>query len=156
MGITVGCATQPGPRYCPDRPVTRAEVGAFLLRALGQPQPDTTSGYGDITPNKWYTNYAYMIIQMGIDEGANGEWRPNDPLTRLEMAQWLTRAFDHITPVGSPDGKFGDVHSDYWAMVEGMHERGITKGCSADPLPYCPTQPVTRAQMASFIIRAIS
>ena len=158
MGITVGCATQPEPRYCPDRPVSRAEMAAFLLRALGQPQPqpDTTSGYGDITPDKWYTNYAYTIIQMGIDQGANDKWRPNDPLTRLEMAQWLTRAFDHITPVSTPEGKFDDVHRDYWAVVEGMHQAGITKGCSAQPLLYCPTQPVTRAQMASFIIRAIS
>ena len=38
LGITVGCSVDP-PLYCPDDPVTRAEMAAFLLRAVGQPRP---------------------------------------------------------------------------------------------------------------------
>jgi len=33
---------------------------------------------------------------------------------------------------------------------------GVTKGCSAEPLRYCPDSQVTRAQMASFLARILS
>ena len=36
-----------------------------------------------------------------------------------------------------------------------MYSRGVTRGCATDPLNYCPAKPVTRAQMASFFVRAI-
>ena len=137
----------------------RAQMAAFLLRAVGQQRPTPTitgsNPFADIPEGKWYTNYAYTIIQMGVDTGEDGVWRPNDPLTRLEMAQWLTRMFDHITPAISPQGLFDDVDQEDWAVVEGLHQADVTKGCSAQPLLYCPDESVTRAQMASFIIRAL-
>lgn len=156
-GITVGCATQPEPLYCPDQPVTRAQMAAFLLRAIGQPRPTPTNTgqYSDIPESKSYTNYALQLAQMGVDTGQDGLWRPNDPLTRLEMAQWLTRMFNHITPATSPQGLFDDVDTEHWPVVEGLYQAGVTRGCSAQPLLYCPDQSVTRAQMASFIIRAL-
>ena len=79
----------------------------------------------------------------------------DDPLTRLEMAEWLTRMFDHITPVGATEGLFSDVNNADWSVVEGLYDTGVTRGCSTTPLLYCPDEPVTRAQMASFIIRAL-
>ncbi len=158
LGITVACATQPEPKYCPDGHVTRAEMAAFLLRAIGQPDPQPTAAnpFSDVPDDVWYTKYALRLAQMGVDTGENGEWRPVDPLTRLEMAQWLNRMFDHITPVTSPQGLFGDVDTEHWEVVEGLYHVGVTRGCSAQPLLYCPDQPITRAQMASFIIRALS
>ena len=157
LGITRGCATEPEPLFCPDRSVTRAEMAAFLLRAIGEPNPPTptTNPYDDMADNRWYTNYALRIAQLGVDTGADGLWRPNDPLTRLEMAEWLTRMFDHINQVNAPQGLFEDVTQQHWPVVEGLYQTGITRGCSTDTLLYCPDETVTRAQMASFIIRAL-
>ena len=156
LGITVGCSVDP-PLYCPDDPVTRAEMAAFLLRAVGQPRPTpvNTGQYVDIEDDKWYTNYAYALIQMGVDTGQNSLWRPNDPLTRLEMAEWLTRMFDQINPATVPQGLFGDINPADRSVVEGLYQTGVTRGCSDTPLLYCPDESVTRAQMASFIIRAL-
>ncbi len=52
---------------------------------------------------------------------------------------------------------FTDVPSDYWArpFIESLYNSGITRGCGSDPLIYCPFAPVTRAQMAIFIMRGI-
>ncbi|KXK15427.1 MAG: Endoglucanase precursor [Chloroflexi bacterium OLB14] len=52
---------------------------------------------------------------------------------------------------------FQDVPTNYWAWqwVESIYAGGITGGCSTSPLNYCPTSPVTRAQMAVFILRGI-
>ena len=158
MGITAGCATEPQPLFCPDRPVTRAEMAAFLLRATGlyTTVASRTFDFSDVPNDQWYTNYVHVIAELGIDTGTSGQWRPQKPLTRLEMAYWLVGMFEHIEPVADPRGLFEDVQVEHWHPVEGMYHTGVTRGCSAEPLLYCPDQSVTRAEMASFIVRALS
>ena len=157
LGITQGCATEPEFRFCPEDHVTRAEMAAFLLRAVGQsdPQPSGANPFSDVADGVWYTNYAVVLAELGVDAGEGGVWRPDDPLTRLEMARWLTAMFDQISAVAGPEGLFGDVDATDWPVVEGLYEAGVTKGCSANPLLYCPDKPVTREQMASFIVRSL-
>ncbi len=45
----------------------------------------------------------------------------------------------------------------YWAEehIYKIYEAGITKGCSQNPLKYCPKTDVTREQMAAFLVRAV-
>jgi hypothetical protein len=52
---------------------------------------------------------------------------------------------------------FVDVPVNYWsfASIERLYDAGITGGCSSVPLNYCPTTPVTRAQMAIFLLRGM-
>ena len=52
---------------------------------------------------------------------------------------------------------FFDVPGNHplWRFVEGFFDKGITTGCAVNPLKYCPTQVVTRAQMAVFMLRAV-
>jgi hypothetical protein len=52
---------------------------------------------------------------------------------------------------------FTDVPSTYWAFnyIERLYNAGITGGCSTVPMMYCPLAPVTRAQMAIFILRGM-
>jgi hypothetical protein len=52
---------------------------------------------------------------------------------------------------------FNDVPDNYWSYnyIMAIHNNGITTGCSTNPLQYCPANPVTREQMAAFIVRAV-
>jgi hypothetical protein len=52
---------------------------------------------------------------------------------------------------------FADVPDTYWAVtsIERLYNAGITGGCTTVPLNYCPTSPVTRAQMAIFLLRGM-
>lgn len=52
---------------------------------------------------------------------------------------------------------FTDVPYDFWSFtwIERVYDAGLTGGCALTPLRYCPTQPVTRAQMAVFLERGI-
>ncbi|MBL8061662.1 MAG: S-layer homology domain-containing protein, partial [Anaerolineales bacterium] len=54
-------------------------------------------------------------------------------------------------------GTFADVPSGYWAedYIERLYNAGITGGCGVNPLIYCPTNPVTRAQMAVFLEKGL-
>jgi len=53
---------------------------------------------------------------------------------------------------------FADVAKSHWAWkyIEGLYHSGVTGGCSASPLMYCPGNSVTRAQMAIFLMRGIN
>jgi hypothetical protein len=73
------------------------------------------------------------------------------------MAIFLLRAkhgSDYNPPEGT--GVFGDVQPDYWAAdwIEQLAEEGITSGCGGGN--YCPTTPVTRDQMAVFLVRTFN
>jgi len=59
-------------------------------------------------------------------------------------------------PVTVDNTTFDDVPktASIWLYVEAMAREGISSGCSRTPPLYCPTSPVTRGQMAVFIVRA--
>ncbi len=67
------------------------------------------------------------------------------------MATFIAKAFDLPRSDGNP---FGDIieNQHAWA-IRAMAGAGITSGCGKGN--YCPDLAVSRAQMASFLIRAI-
>ena len=52
---------------------------------------------------------------------------------------------------------FADVPPTYWAWnsIETLYANGITSGCGLNPRTYCPGNPVSRAEMAVFLVRAM-
>ena len=99
------------------------------------------------------------IAARGITLGCNPEgtrYCPDQPVTRAQMASFLTRALE-LTPPTDPDAfTFTDTTGNYHqADIRAIAARGITLGCNPEGTRYCPDQPVTRAQMASFLARAL-
>ena len=80
---------------------------------------------------------------------------PDAVVTRAQMASFLVRAFGipAAAPAGFADVGPGSVHA---GAIDGLAATAITKGCDRDPLRYCPQELTTRAQMASFLARAIN
>jgi hypothetical protein len=66
------------------------------------------------------------------------------------MAVFLARA---LALLPAPSGRFTDTAgSPYEWAISSVEAAGITQGCAIDR--YCPNDPVTREQMASFLVRA--
>jgi hypothetical protein len=156
-GITRGCNPPTVDRFCPGANVTRAEMAAFLLTALGQ-SPATTyaATFSDVPAGLWYTPYVERLAALGITTGlGDGAYGPNLAVSRAEMAVFLARSFG-LVPGGAGQA-FTDVSPDQWyaAAVEAIRSAGITTGCSASPARYCPLDAVKRDQMASFLTRAL-
>ena len=85
-----------------------------------------------------------------------GLFCPGDPVPRWLMAVWLVRAVDGQDPEPVGESRFADVDAGQWwaAHAERLAELQITVGCGAQPARYCPDDPLTRAQTASFLARA--
>ena len=97
-GITAGCATAP-PRFCPGLTVTRAQMAVFLLLAKHGPgfTPPAGTGavFGDVGPDHWARDWIEQLVAEGITGGCGGGlFCPSRPLTRAEMAVFLTVALD--------------------------------------------------------------
>ena len=99
------------------------------------------------------------LAAMGVFEGtecAEGMFCPGDEMKRWTMGVWLVRVLDEAEPPAVSGSSFADVDSDEWwlAHVERLAELEVTKGCKTEPLRFCPDRSVTRAQMATFLVRA--
>jgi subtilisin family serine protease len=91
--ITKGCDPPANTSYCPDRPVSRGEMAAFLQRALQLPTGPTT--FTD-TDQSLFEKEINALAAAGITRGCNPpdntHYCPHDPVTRGEMAAFLYRA----------------------------------------------------------------
>jgi hypothetical protein len=162
-GITTGCGTDPL-RYCPESQVTRAEMAIFLERGMqgSTYTPPSASGtlFADVNASHWAARWIEKLYADGVTSGCSQNplsYCPENPVTRAEMAAFLLRAKygQNYTPP-TATGIFSDVSMSHWAAgwIEKLYGEGITSGCSQSPLKYCPESPVTRAQMAAFLVRA--
>lgn len=155
-GITRGCHDDK-PIFCPDRPVTRGEMAAFLDRALDLPSGEETS-FGDIDDSPFRTSIERLAaaeITRGCNPPSNSRFCPEDAVSRAEMATFLVRALD-LEPAEEPAGFRDTADSVHAADIDTLARAGITKGCNPpDDDRFCPNEPVTRSQMATFLVRAL-
>jgi predicted extracellular nuclease len=162
MGITAGCDSN---NFCPTASITRAQMAVFLLRGehgytYTPPAVGSSTGFNDVPVTHPFAAWIKQLAAEGITSGCGGgNYCPNDPVTRAQMAVFLLRA-EHggsYTPpsVGASTG-FNDVPVTHplAAWIKQLAAEGITTGCGGGN--YCPNDPVTRAQMAVFIIRTFN
>lgn len=164
-GIALECGTNPL-RYCPDQPITRAEMAAFVERAKRGPDfafTATGTRFADVPATHWAAKYIEQLYADGITSGcATNPLRfcPDAPVTRAQMAPFLLKGRYSATfnPGTASGSVFGDVPRSHLmaAWIERLYSYQVTLGCVANPRAYCPESPVTRAQMAIFIAKAFS
>ena len=137
-------------------------MAAFLHRAVSQRWTIETPEdieISDVPEDAWYRIYADWVVSVEAFAAPDGNFNPGGVVTRADMAIMMIAAFPHLQSVEEPQNLFQDVEGLDPAIIraiEGMYGRGVTRGCTATPLNYCPDKPVTRAQMASFFVRAIN
>jgi len=161
-GITGGCSTTPL-NYCPDSTVTRAQMAVFLLKGVHgssytPPAVGASTGFADVPTSYWAAPWIKQLAAVGITGGCGGgNYCPDTPVTRAQMAVFLLKSkhgVAYLPPAAS--GVFNDVPVGYWAdkWIEQLAAEGITGGCGGGN--YCPDTPVTRAQMAVFLVKTFN
>lgn len=124
------------------------------------PPPPAPRGdrFIDIATNTHRTNInalADLGITRGCNPPENTRYCPNRSVTRGEMATFLTRAFRLANTLQNlfedDDDTTHEVNINRLAAAE------ITRGCNPpDNTEYCPFRAVTRAEMATFLVRGLN
>jgi len=158
LGITRGCNPPANTNYCPDGHVTRGQMAAFLKRTLDLPPTEVDAFVDD--DDSVFEDDINRLAAAGITKGcnppANDAFCPERKVTREQMAAFLTRAFGYADD-GDGDLFTDDDSSIFEADIDKLATAGVTKGCNPPVNDrFCPTQNVTRGQMAAFLHRALS
>jgi len=157
-GITLGCG---GVNFCPNDPVTREQMAAFIMRAKGEFNPPVplSQRFGDVPPENIFCNFIDRMAVLGITLGCTPDhsmYCPSDPVRRDQMAAFLLRGLGEFDPPTPTTQRFSDVPPSnvFYNFIDRLAVLQITVGCTPDHSMYCPNDSVTRAQMAAFLVRA--
>jgi hypothetical protein len=155
--ITKGCNPPNNTLYCGADFVTRGQMAAFLVRALGLTDSGTVDFVDD--DDSIFELDIEKLATAGITKGcnppANTKFCPDASVTRGQMAAFLVRALG-LTDSGNTDF-VDDNGSIFEADIEKLATAGITKGCNPPTNDkFCPDAFVTRGQLAAFLNRAVS
>jgi IPT/TIG domain/S-layer homology domain len=139
------------------RPLRRLPQGATLANA--SLVNGWLADFLDVPESEGFHDYIETIFRLGITAGyGNGYYGINDSVTRAQMAVFILKA-SHAPGFAPPPctGIFNDVEctpNRAFAVdwIEELFHEGITVGCDVDK--YCPDEPVTRAHMAVFLLKA--
>jgi hypothetical protein len=140
----------PDGTFKPNSSLTRGQAAKMLVKALklsteNRPAP----AFKDITKKHDAYKGIATIADEGLMSGTKGYFRPDDTLTRAQMAAILTKAFE--MKEGSTYTIFKDVTKKHWAFEQVQHisSNRITGGYSDGT--FRPNQPTTRAQFSVFL-----
>lgn len=153
-GITKGCGEE---LFCPDRAVTRGQMAAFLTRAFPDLVPATRDWFSDDDGSVFESAInvlAENLITRGCNPPANDHYCPDGPVTRGQMAAFFDRVLE-LAPA-TIDYFSDDTSSSFQDAINRLAEARITLGCNPPANDrFCPDEEVTRAQMATFLVRAL-
>lgn len=130
QGFELGCGDN---RFCPSSAVTRAQMLDLIYQTA-------IHLYGSLP-------YGLEPLQDAAEHA-----------TRADAAEMLVAVFGHLLVSQDSKGIFADMDDMPEAItraVEYLYGTGVVQGCATDPLRFCPSKKITRAQMASFLARVI-
>ena len=112
----------------------------------------------DVPSNDVFYTVVGQLSARGVTLGCGGgNYCPNDPVTREQMAAFILRAKGEFSPPTPASQRFNDVppQNVFYNFIDRLAVLQITLGCTPDHLFYCPSDPVKREQMSAFILRGL-
>ena len=154
-GVSGGCG---GDNYCPGSPTTREQMAVFVLTALDptlNPPACAAPMFADVPAASPFCRWIEELARRQVVAGCGGgNYCPQGWVGRAQMAVFALKTLEgpgYVPPAcGTP--MFADVpaSSPFCPWVEELARRGVTAGCGGGN--YCPNDPVSRAQMAVFLV----
>ncbi|OPA72963.1 S-layer protein [Paenibacillus selenitireducens] len=154
-----------GEAFAPNRPVTRAEFTSLLVRALGlDDTASKESGFSDVSGDDWFAGAVTAAAASGLIDGyRNGEFRPDESITREQMSLLLARAVELTGGRLETGGELPAILERFqdaeaiasWsgpAVAAAVHS-GLMQGRSSGH--FAPDAPSTRAESAVVLKRLL-
>jgi hypothetical protein len=177
-GITAGCGMDD---FCVNGLVTRAQMAVFIITGIFRGASfnySPTPHFADVPasgPGSFGFKFVQAMYELGISSGCAKAvppatlptFCPNESVTREQMAVFIIAArlgtgasFTYSSTPSFADVPDSGGTAPYFKFVQRMKQDGITAGCAKAAPPatlptYCPTQAVTRSQMAVFMMAGL-
>ncbi len=141
----------------PDREITRAEFATLAVKALNL-KSNISAGFTDVPEGAWYAPFVNAAANAGLISGYAGAFRPEEPITREEMAVVVMKAYALRGGKAEAGGleQFRDRGeiSDWAAgSVAQAVKAGVIFGTTDDT--FAPQENATRAQAAGMLWRML-
>ena len=147
----------PNGSFKPNATITRAEVASIFYRLLTDSTRKTYSTtyntFKDVPAKAWYNTAVSTMAKLGIvNGGSDGYFRPNDPITRAEIAAMIARCDGNS--YGNAYTNFSDVKG-HWAAnyIARAYELGWINGYGST---YAPDKYITRAETVAILNRVLN
>lgn len=137
--------------YAPFRSMTRAEFVTVLAKAMDWELKPYSGAFKDVHKDQWHADYVETAYRMGVTQGYQSQFRPNDSVTREEMVVMLMRAYPNSNAEVSTqavDRFTDDDHISAWAKeaVYSARNLGLVNGVGDNR--FAPKADTIRADMA--------
>lgn len=146
-------------KFNPDKPVTRAQLAAWLVKVLGldnQPVPSTSS-FADVKPTDWFFKPVEIIRQNNYISGYADGFRPHQFIQRAEVMSIIARTLNSPAPdqtqINAELAKFKDG-----TKVPDWAKNGVAQDAAAgiivnekDPDSLNPTDIATRGDTIALL-----
>ncbi|WP_160499857.1 leucine-rich repeat protein [Paenibacillus dendrobii] len=147
----------PDGTFHPNASVTRAEFVVMLMKAIGQSE---NKGGGHtfsdaFTVGDWAKSAIAQAAAVNIVSGyPDGSFRPNERITRAEMAVMVAKAFG-VEPSLTNSGFADDASIPTWARgtAEALRQVGVLQGRSGGK--FAPSAEASRAEALTIILRLL-
>ncbi|MFJ7933343.1 S-layer homology domain-containing protein [Sporosarcina sp. NPDC096371] len=145
----------PDGTFKPNNHLTRVQAAALLVRALDLKSDETApfadiDGYSAVTKAEINAAYKFNIVK-----GQGGKFKPEEQVTRAQLALMIHRAYDYkigkkyIPSKKAPYTDFGNYDAETVAAISMLHELGIATGAEGK---FSPSNPATRAAAAKILV----
>ena len=139
--------------FRPNEPVLRKHIATMLDRTtIPFPLKQEMPHFNDVPTEHAYYEAIMALANAGIIDGYKGNYNPDAPMTRAELAKVLVLAFG-LTP--RENSSFADVSPTHWSApyIAALVNAGIAVGDNGN---FLPNEPVTRAQFVTFLYHALN
>ena len=160
-GVTAGCGAD---NYCPVAATSRAQMSVFVLRSddgtFVPPPCGTPTMFNDVPAANPFCPWIEELARRQVVAGCgNGNFCPADDVSRAQMAVFALATLEapgYAPPPCPTPSMFADLPASnfYCPWVEELARRGVVAGCGGGN--YCPGSPISRAEMAVFLVGTFS
>ncbi len=143
--------------FAPDATMTRGMLVTVLYRLEGEPAVDTAADFSDVKATGYYAKPVNWAAANKIVGGYEGKFKPEDPVTRQEMAAILHRyaaykAYD-VSETASLDSFRDGGETSGWAVGDVKWAVGAGMLCGRENSTLAPGGTATRAEVAQIMMR---
>ena len=142
----------PDGSFRPENVVNRAQAAIMIGRAIGLNETQRSTMFTDVQASSVASGYIASAVEKGIIKGfPDKTFRPNESVTRGQMAIFLSRAFNLIKEAETP---FTDITPSMqsYSHIRKIVAENLTQGYEDNT--FRPNLAVTRAQFSAFLSKS--